>query len=98
MPEKLAGKLRQPLAQRRGKLIAAPAPVSLVKADDAMRGPVQRYRQNLGQAGHGAGKASWGCNEASVKSTRIRAAKRANRSMRRREADGGRAEPLCLSH
>ena len=59
-PEKLAGKLRQPLAQRRGKLIAAPAPGSLVKADDAMRDPVQRYRRNLGQAGHGAGKASMG--------------------------------------
>ena len=52
--------LRQPLAQRRGKLIAAPAPGSLVKADDAMRDPVQRYRRNLGQAGHGAGKASMG--------------------------------------
>ena len=59
-PEKLAGKLRQPLGQRRGKLIASPAPGSLVKADDAMRDPVQRYRRNLGQAGHGAGKASMG--------------------------------------
>ena len=48
MPEKLSGKLQQPVAQRRGKLVTTRAPGRLVQNNDVLGGSVPRYRRNVG--------------------------------------------------